>query len=181
MRKIPINPDWLRKEYVENKQTIYQIAKMIGCNPVTVYYRLVKLNIPRRKSGVQSWSEEQKQLRRDWWKKHPNHKPMLGKRLSMKTRKLMSLIRRGKLNPNWKGGVTESIRLFRKSKRYQQWRRKVLKRDKAICQICGKENSSVVHHLKAIKENPEFRFDIDNGLIVCLACHNKIHKRKVSK
>ena len=86
--------------------------------------------------------------------------------------------KQGKRNGNWKGGITEGVRLFRKSRRYQQWRRIVLKRDNYACQLCGITPSNHVHHLVSIKQDPSLRFFVENGITVCLSCHNKIHKKR---
>lgn len=116
---------------------------------------------------------------KEYWKNNPRPRGMFGKNHSDETKRKMALKKQGKDNGNWKGGVTESVRLFRKSRRYQQWRKEVLQRDNFACQFCAKINCSIAHHLKSIKEYPELRFDVDNGRTICKECHIQIHKRGV--
>ena len=111
------------------------------------------------------------------WEENGHPAGMKGKKHSIETRKKMSEQRKGEKNRNWKGGVTEGIRLFRKSKRYQKWRKEVLKIYDNICCKCG-QYANVAHHIKPVKKYPELRFEISNGQGLCVCCHNSIHKKK---
>jgi len=111
------------------------------------------------------------------WKEYSHPRGMLGKKHSEQTKRSMSMMRRKENNGNWKGGVTESTRLFRKTKRYQRWRRAVLRRDNYLCQRCGSP-TSIAHHIKPVEEYPSLRFSLENGMSVCSKCHNQIHKRR---
>jgi len=65
--------------------------------------------------------------------------------------------------------------------KYQEWRMSVWKRDNFTCQDCGKTanelkkiNSKIIaHHIKAYSKYPKLRYDIDNGLTLCIECHKK--------
>lgn len=60
---------------------------------------------------------------------------------------------------------------------YQIWRRKVIERDKEICQECGfTHKSNCAHHIKEWYKYPEERFKIDNGSTRCWKCHTEIHR-----
>lgn len=43
-----ITKQFLIKEYETNEKSCSQIAKIIGCNVMTIHYKLIKYNIPRR-------------------------------------------------------------------------------------------------------------------------------------
>lgn len=139
--------------------------------------RLIPWNLGLTKETHPSLKRQSKSLK-VWHRDHESPMPMLGKSHSQETRKRMSEARIGERNGNWKGGITEGVRLFRKSRRYQQWRRAVLRRDQYICQVCGTEGVSIAHHIKAVKDHPSLRFELDNGIAICYSCHNQIHKRK---
>ena len=99
--------NWLYTKYIIERLTCEQIAEICHCHHRTIHQRLVKFSIPRRKSGVEHLSEERKQRIRDWHKTHPMVSPFKGKKHSLATRFKMSLDRRGKNHPNWKGGTTK--------------------------------------------------------------------------
>lgn len=60
--------------------------------------------------------------------------------------------------------------------KYRKWRISVLRRDGFTCQQCGKIGGILqAHHIKSWKDYPEVRYDIENGITVCLKCHKDIH------
>lgn len=72
----------------------------------------------------------------------------------------------GKNNPNWKGG--KSFELYG-----LDWniylKTKIRKRDRFICQVCGK-NGWIVHHIDYNKKNNN-----ENNLItLCPRCHGRV-------
>ena len=84
-----------------------------------------------------------------------------------------NLLFRGELNPKWKGGITKINEKLRKSIEYKEWRRFILKRDNYTCQLCGKRGGLIqVDHIKPWSIFEELRFDIDNGRVLCVPCHN---------
>lgn len=78
----------------------------------------------------------------------------------------------GENNPNWKGGVSVKNGLSRKSSEYFVWRRHVFERDGYTCQKCSKTNTYLhADHIKSFSEYPDLRFEVSNGLTLCMACH----------
>lgn len=68
---------------------------------------------------------------------------------------------------------------LRNSAQYKEWREAVLKRDGYACSICGKKDVTLhVHHLKSFSKFKDLRFDISNGIALCLDCHQKSHKKQ---
>lgn len=49
------DPDWLRLQYEINELSTTAIAVLAGCSQVTVWARLERFDIPRRKSGRRPW------------------------------------------------------------------------------------------------------------------------------
>lgn len=71
----------------------------------------------------------------------------------------------------WKGGITPLNMKIRHSIEYKLWRRSVLERDKNTCVWCGSTEKLHVDHIKRFSDYPELRFAIDNGRVLCVACH----------
>ena len=56
----------------------------------------------------------------------------------------------------------------------REWREKIFKRDSWTCRECGVRGGRLqAHHIKPFKKFPELRFDLDNGLTLCIECHKK--------
>ena len=89
----------------------------------------------------------------------------------------------GKKHWNWKGGITDELRLIRRSLEYRDWRFAVYKRDDYTCNCCKKKLRSgniVAHHIKGFSEFEELRFDIVNGITLCRSCHKKVHNGSIN-
>ena len=63
---------------------------------------------------------------------------------------------------------------WRRSKEYRRWRVAVIRRDKT-CVMCHCHERRQAHHLEDGSHNPELRFDVDNGVTLCWACHMALH------
>ena len=111
-----------------------------------------------------------------------------GKCPSEETRQKMSEARKLKIgdkSPAWKAGITPFRIKICKTDKYQNWRNAVFERDDYTCQDCGAKNGNGkavflnAHHILAFAKYPEKRFDIDNGLTLCVECHNKTKSKGV--
>lgn len=88
----------------------------------------------------------------------------------------------------WNKGKAGEYRLgFRSNKinrgKWHKWRLEVFTRDKFICQDCGENRKDKLraHHLLSRHDYPELKFDVDNGITVCVRCHGKRHFPKGSR
>ena len=86
------------------------------------------------------------------------------------TKELMSSIKNGALNPNWRGGVLERQRQLDKT------RVKVLDRDHRSCVWCNDTYDLVIHHMIPRDDDPSLICDEDNCVTLCRSCHMKAHK-----
>lgn len=57
----------------------------------------------------------------------------------------------------------------------KEWREAVYKRDNYMCQECGNDSKIHAHHIKSWSSHDNLRFDIDNGITLCIFCHGKLH------
>lgn len=83
----------------------------------------------------------------------------------------------GKNSPHYRHELTEEERLVgRNSWELRKWRKEVFLRDKYTCVTCKKRGGGMnAHHLYAYHAFPEKRTDINNGVTLCVGCHEKFH------
>jgi hypothetical protein len=81
----------------------------------------------------------------------------------------------GSENANWNGGVGRPSR----GSAQRTWAQRVISRDGAACRVCGVTGVELhAHHIKTYKNNPDKRWDLENGLTVCHRCHWDIHSKR---
>lgn len=67
----------------------------------------------------------------------------------------------------------------RQSPEYTEWRTEVFTRDSYTCKKCGIKGGELnAHHIEHFSKNKKKRFDIDNGITLCIKCHRNEHKNK---
>lgn len=165
--------DELEKTYAEHK-SIYKLAVLYGCSKSTIYnwMNLYKIEtIPRKGRKLPNEVREKviRTLKRG---------QMRGRTHSEATRKRMSENRKGSRNGNYKGGKTEKIRKFRRTKEYAHWRDTVIKRANGKCELCGREAPLETHHKISLHKDMTKALDINNGQALCHSCHLKADGRK---
>jgi 5-methylcytosine-specific restriction endonuclease McrA len=59
---------------------------------------------------------------------------------------------------------------------YEDFRKRVLKRDKKKCQMpgCGYSKKLQVHHIRKWSSASSLRYEISNGITLCVNCHKSI-------
>ena len=84
-------------------------------------------------------------------------------------------------SPCWKGG-SEYNRSERATFEYSQWRKEVFHRDNHTCQCCKRRSHKGVpleinaHHIANWGDNESLRYDVDNGITLCVDCHTLFHQ-----
>lgn len=78
----------------------------------------------------------------------------------------------GSKNPSWRGGTTSEYSRYLGNDVWNKIRRRIVKRDKNTCQICGIKNVRLdVHHIIPFAVSKD---DSDENLItLCQSCHMK--------
>jgi len=98
-----------------------------------------------------------------------------GETSHMKTKKY-KLMFTGKNNPVWKGGI-RTKRTERITNEYKEWRLSVFERDSYECSKCHQNSHDLqAHHILSWRDNEDKRYDVDNGITLCLTCHQEFHK-----
>lgn len=63
----------------------------------------------------------------------------------------------------------------RNNERYYEWRSAILKRDQRTCVLCGDKKWIQVHHITRWADDKAKRYDLQNGVCLCIPCHLKHH------
>mgnify|MGYP001568368946 CR=1 FL=1 len=100
---------------------------------------------------------------------------MFGKHHSTETKEKMSRAHSGANHWNWQEGKTDPVHRLRNQIRYQEWRLAVLEKDGGKCTVCASISRPNAHHIASFKDNPELRYDLENGRTLCNACHARHH------
>ena len=85
--------------------------------------------------------------------------------------------RRGENHQNWNHEKTDKERRTERSyPGYREWRKKVLERDNYTCQKCMETSKSLqAHHIESYNINKHLRTVLDNGVTLCVDCHDNFH------
>lgn len=67
---------------------------------------------------------------------------------------------------------------IRNSLEYVEWRNKVFDRDKYTCKKCGQVGGQLnAHHIKPFATHEDLRFELSNGMTLCVKCHREVHRK----
>lgn len=165
--------------------------------------KLLGRKLPPRTS---KWNANISSGRKLYFKNNPEAREKLrnsnlGKKLSLKTRKKISIAQKGRIvpewykqrlrdrmtgsgNPQWKNGIYLINEKGRQSGKYKQWKIAVHKRDQYTCIKCGLEKNDFypdgeaviieANHIKPFSICSEKeKYDINNGETLCHKCHVK--------
>lgn len=70
----------------------------------------------------------------------------------------------------------------RSSVNYIEWRTAVYVRDDYTCAMCGIRGGDLAaHHINSWCTTEELRFEVNNGITFCKACHNNFHTKYGNK
>lgn len=82
---------------------------------------------------------------------------------------------KGQGSPFWKGGINGENDTLRHRREYKEWRTAVYERDDYTCQCCEVRGGRLnAHHLNQFADYPDFRYDVNNGITLCVKCHDSI-------
>lgn len=86
---------------------------------------------------------------------------------------VLNNVQKGENHPRWKGGTKSRDKQSLHNPPYREWRMSVYKRDGFKCRIANKECSGQLeaHHILRWSSYPELRYELNNGITLCLAHH----------
>lgn len=139
--------EYHRLRYIQNKSKIDNQHKE--------YYKLNKSKLDKQHK---EYALNHKKERKQYWKLYykNNIKNILYKNIEY---------RKKTKNGCW-----------RLSKEYLIWKDKIYKRGNYKCQECSKSHCKLnAHHIKPAKDYPQLRYNVRNGICLCVECHKRKH------
>lgn len=85
----------------------------------------------------------------------------------------------GENSPYWNHNLSKKERLERRAyQSYFRWREAVFERDGYACKVCGhnKGGDLRAHHIYSYKKHRDQQLDINNGITLCVLCHDEFHR-----
>lgn len=144
------------------KKQISETLKRKGCHPPWELSPMHKKGVTKAEILGLEVAEKMRQTTIEY-----NHT----RTVTTDSRIKMSEAKKGENNPGWKGGITTERQRVYNTLETKEWRRTIFERDHYTCRQCGGQQYLNAHHKKAVSEYPELRFNIDNGITLCLLCH----------
>ena len=194
--------EYLYQKYVVDKMTTRQIARQIygneKCfNSVKKWLKKYKIPLRHGSEAVKTqWinNDERRKLSRDIAKKTLLKKEVRDKiRQAQQTEEYkmkQSISKTGKKNgmygvrgeksPRWNNNLTDYERVVgRKTIKDTIWREKVYEKDNYTCVVCGDNRGGNLnaHHLYSHNRYIDKRYDVNNGVTLCEACHKAFHDK----
>jgi HNH endonuclease len=87
----------------------------------------------------------------------------------------------GEKAARWRDGKSLERDRARDSPLLKAWRKAVFCRDGYACQSCGEKESIQAHHIVEWAKDEGKRFDVGNGLTLCINCHGAVHGRDFTR
>ena len=86
---------------------------------------------------------------------------------------------RGEKHYNYNKVLTDEERIIKRDTlENYNWRKSVFERDGYKCTICNKWSRDLqAHHIENYRDNPDKRYDINNGITLCTHHHKSFHKK----
>lgn len=138
---------WLEAEYIGKNRTLVELAAECGVAIGTVAYYMRRLGVRMRPQA--------------------------------ETLAIRGTSCPGSKNGSWNGGTTPERQHLYKQGHWQELVQSIYARDGFHCRRCGAPKTERkglhAHHLKRWANHPELRFDPENLVTLCHACHKWVH------
>ena len=185
--------EWLYEEYIVKGRDCNDIAKEINRDPKRVWEWMKDYGIETRKRGTVCPENHFKKGQKSAFAGHKH---------SDKTKELFRqkrlqdghvpylkngqhwLKEEGKHPASWRGGVTPERQALYSSNKWKCAVKEVWKREKGVCQLCGKKQNDDrnakfhLHHLYPFADYERLRTNPDNLVMLCPDCHRFVHSKK---
>lgn len=99
--------------------------------------------------------------------------------VEIKPQRLAKKFPSGREHPRWRHDLTDHEREHRRDINAQSdWRLQVLERDHYTCQRCDASSGARLnaHHIEPHYRARDSRWDVSNGMTLCVDCHRQYHR-----
>lgn len=151
-------PHWRRQKFCSQKCSVTdQHIKQTGVPKPKEQIEKMRLKMIGKSAGEKNYFYGMHAYPKEW------------------TEKRVASLPRGENHWNWKGGITPATEKVRKSRKHTDWSLLVRNTWNNECQICGATNTKLdANHIIKFSEDPEKRFELENGIALCRPCHKKL-------
>jgi 5-methylcytosine-specific restriction endonuclease McrA/predicted DNA-binding protein YlxM (UPF0122 family) len=194
------NKDWLEKQYLENKRSMYEIAEMTGVEASTILRSLRKNNIETRRKGMPKPKNIDKLSDEKWLENNYIGKEKslstIGSELEVCADTVKKYLERNNIQTREKK-IPEYVIERNKTPHNQKYpyasimwkekRKEIIKRD-GKCLLCEKKTGLSVHHITPVdyyKNEDKEGYNVkeanrnSNLATLCKTCHGKITVRNL--
>lgn len=77
-------------------------------------------------------------------------------------------------------GEYHNLKWYQLDKQLRGWAQIIHKDNKETCQVCGLP-SQEAHHIIHKNKYPELIFNRNNGIALCIRCHNQVHGKRLAE
>ena len=189
-----LNPEWLRKKYVDEGLTTVEIGAIVHRDPKGVWTQLKRFGIPTRSRAFYLRAGPKSH---NYMFRPGAVNPFLGRRHSLETRRTLSLKAMGRpgmagprngmygvhgpAHPSWKGGVTPERQRIYKTLEWRRIAHTIYRRDRMRCRRCGANTNQGpaphIHHIVSFSLGVR-RMNPINLVLLCSRCHHWVHSRQ---
>lgn len=193
--------DWLKTEYINNKQSFRSISKeLYGVknrhSSVRQFINFYEIPVRRGSEAIKTqWvnndkrRKQQAEITRVFMGLNKEVRDRVRKTQQTKEYKLKTSLAKlgnknpmygvtGKEHPQWDPERTHEQRVKdRKLFFDKEWRLSVFEKDSYTCKACGFDKGGILvaHHLNGYHWDIDNRYNVDNGVTLCEPCHINFH------
>lgn len=174
--------EWLNAKYNEDGLTTYEISNILGCNEESVRKNMKRMGISRRSKGTRYVVDKVRS--REWLYNQyvtlNKTQEQIAEELDCGSTVICKWVRMHKIHKDtrWSHNDWKESKGQRNSLEYNRWRKKVYAKDDFICTNCGSNKRLQAHHIKPFAHYKHLRYEVTNGITLCINCHRRIHSRR---
>lgn len=184
------NKDWLKRRYLDELASIKKLAIETGVSYRTIRKYLLVHGIKLHEKHVYLTKPvlvRPKGPDSPTWKGGRPKCVDCGKRVAGRPKNASprcvvckNKFYRGSNHHSWKANKSPDshANALRCNIEYREWRKAVYERDNYTCKICGIRGGKLhAHHLNSFTAFPDLRYDLANGVTLCVKHHMEFHRQ----